>query len=446
MRLLRRGACAVALATATPLLVSGCGGGGSAAGSNELHVLVGANADYPKQLAQWEQDLKQKFKARTGANLVFETFSDSSDETTKIETSMVSGTGPDVFQLGTTFTPVAYGTHGFATLSPQDWKKIGGRGRYVNRSLAMSGPDPAHQIGVPTGLRPYGIVYNKQKFAAVGIKEPPATWDELIADAKKLTDRSSGTYGLAQDYADSYDPWKYTWAFAEQTGGALVSKNGAKAQLDSPQMLKATDSYFNLLTKDHVADPASAGWDASKAIAAFANGKAAILPMVTPTVIPSLNASSVKGKYAFAPLPTVPPGMSRRPAGGVAASSIVSGDDLAIAKYADKPLALQFVNLATSKPMQLEQWKLLGNIPSNRQAAAQLSGSDPDVAAFLKAEDSSVATPFTGAFADIENGLLNVAKQSLPDLSQGTYSPSKVSGLLRQANSTAQSSINRSRR
>ena len=445
MRLWRRGACAVALATATPLLVVGCGGGGSAAGSHELHVLVGANADYPKQQAQWERDLKQKFKARTGADLVFQTFSDSSDETTKIETSMVSGTGPDVFQIGTTLTPVASSTRGFDSLSGQDWRQIGGRGRYIQRSLAMSGPDASHYMGVPSALRPYGIVYNKQKFAAAGITRPPATWDELVADAKKLTTRSSGTYGMALDYADGYDPWKYIWTLTEQAGGSFVS-NGSKAQLDSPEVVKATEDYFGLLTKDHVADPASAGWDSSKAIAAFASGKAAILPMVTPSVIPSLNASQVKGKYAFAPMPTVPLGASQRPAGGVAAGSVVSGDDLAIANYADKPLALQFVNLVTSKPMQLEQWKLFGYIPSNRQAAAQLSSADPRIAAFLKAENSSVPTPFTGAFGDIENGLENVSKQSLPDLSHGTYSPGKVSALLRQANTTAQSALDRSHR
>ena len=53
----------------------------------------------------------------------------------------------------------------------------------------------------------------------------------------------------------------------------------------------------------------------------------------------------MKGKYAFAPLPSVPPGMTARPAGAPAAQTIVSGDNVAIASYSkNKDLALAYVN------------------------------------------------------------------------------------------------------
>ena len=66
---------------------------------------------------------------------------------------------------------------------------------------------------------------------------------------------------------------------------------------------------------------------------AFATGKAAIFPMATATSIPTLEKSDVKGKYAYAPLPSVPFGHDRRPAGAPAAQTIVSGDNVAIASY-----------------------------------------------------------------------------------------------------------------
>lgn len=447
MRQLRRKAGAAALCAVAPLLVSACGSGGSEAAGEELRVLVGAQSSYPEEQATLLKELKKRFKARTGADLVFETFADSAEETTKIQTSMVSGTGPDVYTLGTTFTPVAYATGGFETLSEDDWAAIGGRDRFIPSSLAMSGPDPEHLIGVPASVRPYGMVYNTEMFKEAGLTGPPTTWDELLTYAEKLTDPAAGEYGLALDYADGYDPWKYIWTLAEQGGGSFVSEDRTTAQLDSPEVARATQDYFELLTRHRVADPASAGWELPEAMAAFGEGKAAMLPMVTPNVMPTLDASEVKGKYAFAPLPTVPFGMDRRPPGGIEAASIVSGDNVAIASYtANRDLALEYVDLLTSKPVQTLQWELFGWIPSNQEAAQDLADSDPRLDAFLEAQDESVPTSFVGAWADVQNGVTNVVTQSLPDLAKGEYDAAKVNGLLAAADKAAQSGLDRERR
>lgn len=39
------------------------------------------------------------------------------------------------------------------------------------------------------------LYYNKTMFDRAGIKQPPQTWAELLADAKKLTDESTGQWG-----------------------------------------------------------------------------------------------------------------------------------------------------------------------------------------------------------------------------------------------------------
>lgn len=39
------------------------------------------------------------------------------------------------------------------------------------------------------------LYYNKTMFDQAGIKQPPQTWAELLADAKKLTDESKGQWG-----------------------------------------------------------------------------------------------------------------------------------------------------------------------------------------------------------------------------------------------------------
>ena len=446
MHWLRRASAAV-VATSAATLLAACGGGSSSGGGGPLTIFIGTQPNFPTQYAAWSKDLTDKFKAKTGADLVIETYASSSDETTKIQSSIVSGTGPDIYNLGTTFTPVAYGTGGFLELSDDDWKKIGGRERYIPATLGMSGPDQTKQIGVPAAMRPFALAYNTDMFKAAGIAAPPKTWDEFIADGKKLTNPSAGVYGTTLDYADGFDPWKFIWAMTEQQGGSFVSNDLKTAQLSSPEVQNATNDYFDLLVKDKLANPASVGWKSGDAIAAFGLGKAAMLPMATAQSIPALDKSSIAGKYAFAPLPTVAPGQSQRPPNGQPAASIVSGDNIAIASYTkEKDLALTFVDMFTSTDQQLANYKAFGNLPTNQDAMNQLSAQSKLLAPFLDIERQSTPTSFTGAWGDVQNGVMNVVVQSQPALAEGGYDPATVKGLLDKANATAQSALTRAQK
>src|SRR5579871_853453 len=51
--------------------------------------------------------------------------------------------------------------------------------------------------GLPHGAYAMGLGYNIPMLKAAGISAPPTTWDELRADAKKLTDRSKGVSGFS---------------------------------------------------------------------------------------------------------------------------------------------------------------------------------------------------------------------------------------------------------
>ena len=87
------------------------GGGGS---GKTLNVLVGANTIYSEQQRQWFADVSARFaKENAGSTVKFETYASANDELTKIQTSVLSGQGPDVYSLGTTFTPTAYATGAF---------------------------------------------------------------------------------------------------------------------------------------------------------------------------------------------------------------------------------------------------------------------------------------------------------------------------------------------
>jgi sn-glycerol 3-phosphate transport system substrate-binding protein len=64
------------------------------------------------------------------------------------------------------------------------------------------------------------LYYNKTMFDRAGIKQPPQTWAELLADARKLTDESKGQWGIMLPSTnDDYGGWIFS---------ALVRANGGK--------------------------------------------------------------------------------------------------------------------------------------------------------------------------------------------------------------------------
>src|SRR6478672_6310746 len=393
------GLLAVALAACSSSSSGGTSSGGdtnSGAGKT-LNVYIGNNTQFPAEQKAWFDSTSAKFKAQTGADVKWETFASANDELTKIQTSVVSGQGPDVYSLGTTFTPTAYATGAFVKLTDKEWTALGGKDKFVPATLGISGPDPNSLVGIPFASRPFVMAYNKDLLKAAGIDKPATTWDELGAQAKKLT--TGGNYGLALAYKDGFDPWKFAWGMSIQAGNPII--DGKTAKIDDPTTKKAYDTYFGWLTKDKAVDPASIGWSNTQALAAFAAGKAAY--------------------------------------------SILSGDNVVVADYSqNKDLAFQFVKMLTDPDIQAEYFKIFGNLPVNAQSAAALK-SDPKLAVFTDASAKSVATPFTGAWGDTQLALTNVVVQSIPDLSKGSVSDADLTARLATAQKSAQSAVDRAK-
>lgn len=423
------------------LVLAACGNGSGSSGQ-VLHVLVGANTTYPTQQKQWMKQTSSEFQKLTGATIAWDTYSSASEEQTKLQTSIASGTGPDVFSLGTGNVPTAQATGGFYTLTNQDWQTVGGKSKFFARQLTESGKSPDQDIAIPWEMRPYAMVYNKELFQKAGITAPPTSWTQFVQDAEKMTDPAAGVYGAEMDPSDSFDPWKIWWMFDLQSGGRLISPDLKQAYLNSPQMVQAVQFWFNWVTQYKIADPNSMAWKAGDATRAFANGKVGILISITPTVMPTLEKSAVAGNYAFAPMPTIPYNMQQLPPNGEPVETIVSGDMLAIASYSnEKDLALKFINLITDYQHQVQWTSTFGDLPVNTQAANYLAGKNPQIAAFVNAEASATPTPFTGAWLSLEVALGGVSSKLANEVATNHYDPSHIKPLLDQANQQIQSQL-----
>ena len=90
--------------------------------------------------------------------------------------------------------------------------------------------------GIPRTGYSMGLIYNKKLFAKAGLdpEQPPTTWEELRADAKKIAALGDGTVGYADYSAQNQGGWHFTAELYSQ-GGDVVSADGKKATIDTPQ-------------------------------------------------------------------------------------------------------------------------------------------------------------------------------------------------------------------
>ncbi|MGH9067653.1 MAG: extracellular solute-binding protein, partial [Acidimicrobiales bacterium] len=105
----------------------------------------------------------------------------------KILTSVTSGQGPDVMEIGNTWSPSLGASGGFVSFTPSVFSKIGGRSKFSSAALKVAGQPGKPPMSVPVYSEAYALFYNKADFKAAGISGPPKTWTQLVADGQKLT-------------------------------------------------------------------------------------------------------------------------------------------------------------------------------------------------------------------------------------------------------------------
>jgi len=115
------------------------------------------------------------------------------------------------------------------------------------------------QLMIPMQVHSTFLFWNKDLFKAAGLdsETPPTTWDEVAADAAKITNTSKKIYGVG--FPISGAPC-YFDAMFKSNGGDVVSKDGKSSVLDSPENLK-TLQYIQDLVKAGNAPKGATGAD-----------------------------------------------------------------------------------------------------------------------------------------------------------------------------------------
>ncbi|WP_345762391.1 extracellular solute-binding protein [Diaminobutyricibacter sp. McL0608] len=182
--------------------------------------------------------------------------------------------GPDIVALPAENLPVYASKGAFAKLDDFYAQASTRNANLSPRAVEMEKVNGAY-YGVPTGFVPLSVIYNKGLFTKAGISTFPTTWDEWVADAKKLTVDQNGDgkpeqYGLA--LPDHATVGNGVWAsLFYGNGGDLVKNN--KSAVDSAANVQTLKFWADAVTKNHISPTGLDGVGSDKL---FSSGKAAM--------------------------------------------------------------------------------------------------------------------------------------------------------------------------
>jgi multiple sugar transport system substrate-binding protein len=299
-------------------------------------------------------------------------------------------------------------------MSADVMKQIGDTGRFLPGALAATGAAGKDPVGVPLYSMAYGLYYNKAMFKAAGISQPPATWEQFVADAKKLT--HGGQWGVSVEGAQTPENAHHAFTFSQQQGGSFFDASG-KPTFDTPQNVKAIQQYVNFVGADKIANPSDAEYsNGTEAVQDFANGKAAML--LWQTADASLANYGMKpGQYGVAPVPFP----ASPPAGSKHVDSIVAGINMSVFSASHhQAAALKFVKFMTSRPTQIALNKSYGSLPSVKDAYDDPAFQTPSAKVYQQVLAGSAAPmPEIAQESQFETQIGAVVKDLFADAAAG---------------------------
>ncbi|MBB4711293.1 ABC transporter substrate-binding protein [Streptomyces luteogriseus] len=412
-----RAAAAGAVTLSLALAATACGGGSATGGgSNDSPKTLtywasnqGAGIEVDKKVLQPELD---KFEKQTGIKVKLEVVP-WSDLLNRILTATTSGQGPDVLNIGNTWSASLQATGALLPWDAENFGKIGGRDRFVDSALGSTGAEGKDPAAVPLYSMSYALYYNKKLFADAGISKPPATWDELVADGKKLS--KDGKWALGMEGSNPSENIHHAFVFAKQHGADFFTADG-KADFTGDGTVAAVKQYVDLMAKDKVIAPGNAEYAQNQSVSDFAKGKTAMLLWQSASANLESQGMS-KDDYGIAPVPV----RSGTPGTGKQVNSMVAGINLAVFKNTDNSDgAAKFVKFMTSDAEQKILNKAYSTIPPVKSAQTDAAFATPANTVLKDTlAKSAVALPQVADESQFETAVGTAVKSLFADAAAG---------------------------
>jgi multiple sugar transport system substrate-binding protein len=224
------------------------------------------------------------------------------------------------------------------------------------------------------------------------VDQAPTTWQEVYSDAASkngIVYQGAAYEGLTCDFLE----------VAFGAGGEVLSEDGTKAVIDSPENLKALQFMVDGIN-DGAAQKAVTTYMEEPSRRAFESGNATYMRNWPYAFALGNQAAKVKGKFEVAPLPEFEGGQ---------AASILGGHNLVISAFSENPGgALKLIDFLTGEKIQ-------------EQDAAEFSLA-PVLASTYEAASVKKALPFAADLKQaVEQARSRPVSPVYPQISQAIY-------------------------
>lgn len=266
-------------------------------------------------------------------------------------------------------------------------------------------------LGMPWILDTKYLYYNKAMLDKAGIKTPPASWQQVMDDAKVLKGKGIVKYPLVWSWSQAEALVCDYTTLVSGFGGSFY-QNG-KLDFSTPASLKAVTLMKTSLDQG-LSNPASREYLEEDVRKAFSNGDAAFALNWTYmyNMANDPKQSKVAGDVGIVPAPGDTPDKP---------GAVNGSMGLGIAKASQHPEeAWQYIHYLTSQPVQDKYAKL--SLPvwkASYQDPAVAKGQESLIAAADKSLNVMLSRPETADYSRLSNTL----QQQLQSVLQGKATP-----------------------
>jgi multiple sugar transport system substrate-binding protein len=346
-------------------------GGGS--GAKEIKVVI---AEYSKDhTATFWNAFKATYEKKTGVKLNLQIISwDDIDQQTS--TMVQGGNPPDVLNLN------AYASYAKDKLLYNSDEVLTDAVKSdLIPAFVKSGTYNGKMYGFPDLSSARALFYNKDLFTKAKIAAPPKTWDEFVADAKKVSALGNGSIGYAEPLGPEESQAEFSiWMF--NNGGDW--KTDGKWSINSAKNVETLQFLKDLSVKDKVTQNNPGKTNRTDgAFPLFTSGKAGMIVGFGP-LAGDLNTKYKNINYGVAPMPTK--------SGGAPQTYGVTDYLMAFKKKGNQDAVKKFYDLYYS-PSQVNTWiKAEGFLPVTTSGVKVFS-SDPTLSVYLDTLPNIHLTP-----------------------------------------------------
>jgi multiple sugar transport system substrate-binding protein len=284
----------------------------------------------------------------------------ASNLTQQVAQAFSGGTPPSVFYLDP-LTFQSYAKDGVLDVYPSNLPNAGGFSSALSQAFTYKSTFTCE----PKDASTLALYINTTDWQQAGLGAPPSNWNQLQADAKKLT--TGSRTGLTIDQTHSgIDEFLY------QNGGTVTNASGTKVELDSSQNVAALTYLKGMLKAGIMKFPAQMG--AGFSGQAFGENKAAM------DVIGNWENGELSSDYPNVNFKVVP--LPAGPAGTHATLSFTNCWGVP-KQQGNLAGAVDFVKFLTTEQQEMTFSKAFGVIPSLTSAQAQYAKTYPQFSTFV---------------------------------------------------------------